>query len=270
MSVKLRHLVSFLSTVLFLVQSVHAALPALVMGQADGNNECLAATSCTAVFTLNVTAGNFVVVNNRISAQGRMITVVDISDSSCATGNQFTAAKTLNFSTAELDQYYLQNITAFGKTITTCVSSSATNIRLTAGEYSGVLTAGSPLDQAAVSATGVGTACASGNITTITSNTLAVGACGDATAGTFTVGAGWSNLTVSPSGASAAMAQEDQAIAAASTTVNAQFTDASGSWGAFVVVYKSASGGGGGLLLRGKGKKLQHDDADELGEMMLQ
>src|SRR6267142_41705 len=196
-------------------------------------------TTSSLSFTGANAAGNLIAVCIRGGlSSSQVFTVVD------SNGNTYRQASQVGFtaSAVTLAIYYAENIKSGANTVTVSETVSGP-LRLAILEYSGVAVANS-LD-ASISATGVGSAPNSGNLTTTASGDLLLGTIATADAATITAGSGFTLRVFVPAQPNTKLVTEDQVQATAGTTSATASLAASGNWGVVLAAFKASGGTGG-------------------------
>src|SRR5229473_505655 len=161
-------------------------------------------TTSSLSFTSANTAGNLIAVCVRGGlSSSQVFTIVD------SNGNTYRQASQIGFTTSAvtLAVYYAENIKSGANTVTVSDTVSGP-LRFAILEYSGVAVANS-LD-ASVSATGLGSAPNSGNLTTTASGDLLLGTIATADSTTFTAGSGYALRDIVPAQPNTKLVTEDQ------------------------------------------------------------
>jgi hypothetical protein len=184
------------------------------------------ATSAVAAYTTSDPGPFLVVVNVRIDAQGRTVTVSDTA------GGEYHLAKSQANGTAGVqEQYYAMNVPGLSNSVTVAISGAATVLQPIATAWLG-LSATAALDQVN-GGSGTGTAMSAGNVTTTTANQLVLAGFSNVTAGnTFTQGSGWT-----PMGDSGTENGEYQILSGTATLTAEATYGESVAWAAVVGTY---------------------------------
>lgn len=223
------------------ILSARQGLATIAVSNQTGNISCTAVTTCTLTLGSTPTNGDALVVSFRLSTQIGAPSVTDDG------GNTYTQAWTIAHGTGETYQFYTCNVSGSAASYKIVVhSGTSTNIRETAVELSSQATA-SCLDKTSTNTgTSSGTTIDTGATGTLAQSSEAlIVACGLASNDTFTLGSGFSNLTVSPSsGGNQVQGQEDKIVAVTTTSTPTMVTAANQlSWGCGVGTYKDVTGG---------------------------
>src|SRR5258708_7905817 len=174
-----------------------------------GGKDAGTTTTSSLAFTSANAAGNLIAVCIRGGlSSSQVFTVVD------SNGNTYRQASQIGFTTSAvtLAIYYAENIKVGANTVTVSDTVSGP-LRFAILEYSGIAVANS-LD-ASVSATGLGSAPNSGNLTTTASGDLLLGTIATADSTTFTAGAGYTLRDFVPVQPNTKLVTEDQVQATA-------------------------------------------------------
>ena len=184
--------------------------------------------------TLNVTTGNFVIVNLRCT-QSSSVTISSVSDTA---GNTWTVGSKLNIGTNTMIQSaYAYNVTGNASdVITVNYSSTAGFAQIWADQFSGIQTSSTPFDS---TATGTGgTSVTSGTYSTVQNNELAYAiASAESASGSWTAGTGFTAAQAAPASQGVASFSEYQIYSSIQSGVTASVSGNTTGAAAGLIVY---------------------------------